>query len=113
VVTTPNVYSLRWRTRFFLTGKQNGFDVDYDPEHIHPMMLYAAKRVIFPRYQLEIDRLVTYPEYSEFSRWFARLAATVLSWILPNDLPWGHALPVPEKASITADSRSRIDPNAL
>ena len=88
VVTTPNIYSLRLRTRFFLTGKQHGFDINYDPEHIHPMMLYAAQRVIFPRHNLEVARLLSYPENgSNGSRWFARLAERGLSLILPNDLP--------------------------
>jgi 2-polyprenyl-3-methyl-5-hydroxy-6-metoxy-1,4-benzoquinol methylase len=88
VVTTPNIYSIRWRTRFFLTGKQQGFDINYDPEHIHPMMLYAAQRVIFRRHNLEVARLLTYPENGgNGSRWFARLAERGLSLILPNDLP--------------------------
>ena len=88
IVTTPNIYSLRLRTRFFLTGKQHGFDINYDPEHIHPMMLYAAQRVIFPRHNLEIARLLTYPEKgSHGSRWFARLAERALSMILPNQMP--------------------------
>ena len=88
IVTTPNIYSLRWRTRFFLTGKQHGFDINYDPEHIHPMMLYAAQRLILPRHNLEIARLLTYPEKGGVSsRWFARLAERALSVILPNQLP--------------------------
>jgi 2-polyprenyl-3-methyl-5-hydroxy-6-metoxy-1,4-benzoquinol methylase len=88
VVTTPNIYSLRLRTRFLLTGKQHGFDINYDPEHIHPMMLYAAQRVIFSRHNFEVARLLTYPENgSNGSRWFARLAERGLTLILPNDLP--------------------------
>ena len=88
IVTTPNIYSLRWRTRFFLTGKQHGFDINNDPEHIHPMMLYAAQRVIFARQNLELARVLTYPETGgDGTRWFARLAERGLSLILPNELP--------------------------
>ena len=52
------------------------------------MMLYAAQRLILPRHNLEIARLLTYPEKGGVSsRWFARLAERALSVILPNQLP--------------------------
>ena len=88
VVTTPNIYSVRVRMRFLLSGKLTWFEHNAEPEHIHPLVLDAVKRQILPEYGLEIDRVLTYPEYgSDGSRWFARLAERGLSLIFPNDLP--------------------------
>ncbi len=85
VITTPNIYSLRWRLRFFLTGKLHGFDINAEPEHIHPWITDAAQRVILKRHGLEVEAMMTHD--GNGSRWFARLAASTLSLVLPNDLP--------------------------
>ncbi len=88
IVTTPNIYSIRVRLRFLLSGKLTWFEHNAEPEHIHPLILDSVKRQILPVYNFAIDRILTYPEYgSDGSRWFARLADKALSLILPNDLP--------------------------
>ena len=84
VITTPNIYSLRWRTRFLLTGTLHGFDVGNDPTHIHPLILKPMRSVI-SKYDLTLAKMLTYDDDS--SRWFARLAERALSLLLPNDLP--------------------------
>jgi 2-polyprenyl-3-methyl-5-hydroxy-6-metoxy-1,4-benzoquinol methylase len=87
VVTTPNIYSIRVRMRFLLSGKLTWFEHNAEPEHIHPLILDAVKRQILPKYNLVADRVLTYPERGSGTRWFARLAASALSIALPNDLP--------------------------
>ena len=88
IVTTPNIYSIRVRVRFLLSGKLTWFEHNAEPEHIHPLILDSVKRQILPEFNFAIDRILTYPEYgSDGSRWFARLADKALSLILPNDLP--------------------------
>jgi SAM-dependent methyltransferase len=88
VVTTPNIYSIRVRLRFLLSGKLTWFEHNAEPEHIHPLVLDSVKRQILPKYGFAIDQVLTYPERgSDGTRWFARLAARALSLGLPNDLP--------------------------
>lgn len=87
VITTPNIYSLRARVRFLLTSKLFSFEQNYDPEHIHPMVLDAFKRVILRKYPLTLERVLTYPPHgSDGSRWFARAAERALSLAFSNDL---------------------------
>ena len=87
IVTTPNIYSVRVRLRFLLSGKLTWFEHNAEPEHIHPLVFDAVKRQILPEHGFAIDRILTYPEHgSDGSRWFARLAERTLSLILPNDL---------------------------
>ncbi len=88
VVTTPNIYSVRVRMRFLLSGKLTWFEHNAEPEHIHPLVLDSVKRQMLPEYSFAIERVLTYPERgSDGSRWFARLAERALSLFLPNDLP--------------------------
>ncbi len=88
IVTTPNIYSVRVRMRFLLSGQLTWFERNAEPEHIHPLILDAVKRQILPKYSLAVDRALTYPERgTNSSRWFARLAASGLSLVLPNALP--------------------------
>jgi hypothetical protein len=87
-VTTPNIYSVRARLRFLLSGRLLWFEYNAEPEHIHPLVLDSVKRQFLPKYRLEIVRVLTYPEHgSDGSRWFARLAASALALIVPNALP--------------------------
>ena len=88
VVTTPNIYSLRVRMRFLLSGELTWFERVANPEHVHPLIIEAVKRRILPKYDLVLDKMLTYPEHgSDGTRWFARLAERALSLTLPNDLP--------------------------
>jgi 2-polyprenyl-3-methyl-5-hydroxy-6-metoxy-1,4-benzoquinol methylase len=88
VVTTPNIYSVRVRMRFLLTGKLTWFEHNAEPEHIHPLVLDAVKRQILPEYGLGIDRVLTYPEHgSDGTRWFLRIAERALSLVVSNNLP--------------------------
>ena len=88
IVTTPNIYSLRVRMRFLLSEKLTWFEQVSNPEHVHPLVIEAVKRQILPKYDLALEKLLTYPEHgSDGTRWFARLAERALSMALPNDLP--------------------------
>ena len=88
IVTTPNIYSVRVRMRFLLSGKLTWFEHNAEPEHVHPLVLDAVKRQILPEYGLGIDRVLTYPEHgSDGTRWFPRIVERALSLALPNDLP--------------------------
>lgn len=88
VITTPNVYALRWRARFLATAKLDNFDVPINPEHIHPWLVHANSRVILPRYGFEVVELVSYPETGGVAtRWFGRIIEKALSLVFPNELP--------------------------
>src|SRR5260370_24672833 len=88
MVTTPNIYSVRARTRFLLTGKLTFFDTNAAPDHIHPLALDAFVRHVLPRYPLILERVWSYPENgSNGSRGFARFAARALATVLPDPLP--------------------------
>jgi SAM-dependent methyltransferase len=87
IIATPNVYSLRVRTRFFLTGKLTGFEDTDEPERIHPLELHVVERQI-PENGLGLDRVLTYPEHGgDGTLWYERIAESALSLVLPNDLP--------------------------
>jgi SAM-dependent methyltransferase len=88
LVTTPNIYSVRVRTRFLMTGKLTFFDANAAPDHIHPLALHAFIRHVLPRYPLTLERVWSYPENgSNGSRWFARIIARTLGTLLPDPLP--------------------------
>jgi SAM-dependent methyltransferase len=88
LVTTPNIYSIRARARFLMTGKLGFFDTNAAPDHIHPLALDAFIRHVLPRYPLTLERVWSYPENgSNGSRWFARSAARALAFVLPEPLP--------------------------
>ena len=84
VITTPNIYSLRLRMRFLLTGRLHSFDTNGDPTHAHPLILQPTQTILL-RHGLELAQTLTYD--GNGSRWFARLAERALSLALPNDLP--------------------------
>jgi 2-polyprenyl-6-hydroxyphenyl methylase/3-demethylubiquinone-9 3-methyltransferase len=85
VITTPNIHALRLRVRFLFTGKLHGFDVNADPEHVHPWLIGDAHSAMLARNGLELYQMLTYD--SGGSRWFARFAERALSLVFPNDLP--------------------------
>jgi SAM-dependent methyltransferase len=88
MVTTPNIYSVRVRARFLLTGKLTFFDTNAAPDHIHPLALDAFVRNVLPRYPLTLERVWSHPENgSSGSRYFARIMARTLARVLPDPLP--------------------------
>jgi SAM-dependent methyltransferase len=88
MVTTPNIYSVRVRTRFLLTGKLTFFDTNAAPDHIHPLALDAFIRHVLSRYPLKLERVWSYPEKgSNGSRLFARFIASTMARVLPDPLP--------------------------
>jgi 2-polyprenyl-3-methyl-5-hydroxy-6-metoxy-1,4-benzoquinol methylase len=111
IVTTPNIYSLRVRMRFFVEGEMLWFDKYANDHHIHPVLLRALKRVVLEPRALSIVEIRTYPETGANPlgrRWFARLLNRILARILPNALP-GDALCLfirREKASETQMARN-------
>jgi SAM-dependent methyltransferase len=91
VMTTPNIYSIRARTRFLLKGTMPYFDHSANPEHIHPLLLDAIVRTILPRHRLTLQRVCSFPEQgSNGSRWFVRLGQRLLGYTLPDPLPGDH-----------------------
>jgi SAM-dependent methyltransferase len=88
-ITTPNIYSVRYRARFLLMSQLGGFEGPRtNPEHIHPLVLEAFTRVILPRYPFTLEHVTSYPPYgSDGARWFARLAGRLLSFVFSNELP--------------------------
>jgi len=87
LVTSPNIYSVRIRARFFLTGKLPFFDIGADPDHLSPLLLTGIDKLI-SRYGFDLIDLWTYPsDGSHGSRPIARMLAKALSWFLPNNLP--------------------------
>lgn len=71
VITTPNIYSIGTRFRFLVTSELLTFEGDKycNPEHIHPFLLEAFKRVILPRYRLRLEKTVGYVRADEGARW--------------------------------------------
>jgi SAM-dependent methyltransferase len=87
LLTSPNIYSVRIRARFFLTGKLPFFDVGADPDHLSPLLLTGIDKLI-SRYGFDLIDLWTYPsDGSHGSRAVARMLAKALAWFVPNDLP--------------------------
>jgi SAM-dependent methyltransferase len=88
MITTPNIYSVRVRARFLMSGKLTFFDTNAAPDHIHPLLLDAFIRHVLPRYPLELERVWSYPEKgSNGSRLSARVAARILGAIVSDPLP--------------------------
>ena len=90
IITTPNIYSLRARMRFLLTGRMTWFEepANAEPDHIHPLMLEAYNRKIFKRLGLEIAVTCTYPEHgSDGTRGVQRLITRLLAAAIPDRLP--------------------------
>jgi SAM-dependent methyltransferase len=87
LLTSPNIYSVRIRARFFLTGRMPFFDVLADPHHLSPLLLTGIDKLV-SRYSFDLIDLWTYPPHgSNGSRALARLLAKTLAWVVPNDFP--------------------------
>jgi SAM-dependent methyltransferase len=92
LITSPNIYSLRARSRFLIGRNVPFFErakgsVPVELDHIHPVVLEAYKRKIFAPLNLPLVRVWTYPKRgSDGSRWFARLLARMLALALGDDL---------------------------
>ncbi len=92
LITSPNIYSLRARLRFLITGAVPFFEraahsTPIELDHIHAIVLQAYKRKIFMPLELSLVRVWTYPDAgSGGSRWFARLAARAMRLVLSDDL---------------------------
>lgn len=61
LITTPNIHSLTCKARFLLTGNLSQFDSKGDVGHIHPVLLYAFRKIA-TRYNLEISTTWCFPE---------------------------------------------------
>ncbi|MGH8013676.1 MAG: class I SAM-dependent methyltransferase [Candidatus Binataceae bacterium] len=93
LITSPNVYSLRARARFFAFGGMPFFErrahsVPVEADHIHPILLEAYERKIFTPLGLILTRLWTHPEHGSVgSRLSARIAARLMRIALADQLP--------------------------
>jgi SAM-dependent methyltransferase len=89
LITTPNLHSVRARLRFALTGKLQGFDptdAPADPTHLYPVFLTCLDRLL-ARYQLKtVERWTFPPRWGAGTRLTRRLAAGMLTTVLPNHL---------------------------
>jgi SAM-dependent methyltransferase len=92
LITSPNIYSVRARAKFLVRPGMPYFEkkanaASANPDHIHPVVLEAYERKIFRPLNLSIARVWTYPVIgSQGSRWFARVAARVLRFVLSDNL---------------------------
>jgi SAM-dependent methyltransferase len=87
LLTSPNIYSVRIRARFLLSGKLPFFDVGADPDHLSPLLLTGIDK-LSARYGFELIDLWTYPsDGSNGARPIARMLAKALAWFVPNNLP--------------------------
>lgn len=92
LITSPNIYSLRARMRFLITGgfpffERAAHSTPIELDHIHPIVLEAYQRKIFTPLGLSLVRVWTYPHAgSRGSRWFARLAERAMQSVLSDDL---------------------------
>jgi SAM-dependent methyltransferase len=91
LITSPNIYSLRARVRFLLSGGVPSFErvahsTPIELDHIHPVVLEAYQRKIFTPLELPLVRVWTYADRSG-SRWFPRLTARMLRLVLSDELP--------------------------
>ena len=93
LITSPNIYSLRARTRFLIRQgvpffEQMAHSTPVELDHIHPVILEAYQRKIFTPLELSLVRVWTYPDSGSHGlRWFARLAARVMRLAFSDDLP--------------------------
>jgi 2-polyprenyl-3-methyl-5-hydroxy-6-metoxy-1,4-benzoquinol methylase len=93
LITSPNIYSLRARLRLLISAGVPFFErvahsTSIELDHIHPIVLEAYQRKIFNPLELSLVRVWTYPDSrSHGSRWFARVAARAMRFVLSDDLP--------------------------
>ncbi|MGH7987625.1 MAG: class I SAM-dependent methyltransferase [Candidatus Binataceae bacterium] len=93
LITSPNMYSLRARARFFAYGAVPFFEpgahaTPIETDHLHPFVLEAYQRKIFGPLGLIPTRLWSYPEHGgNGSRPLARLGAALMRLVLTDQLP--------------------------
>ncbi len=87
VITTPNIRSTPRRVRFLFTSKLEGFDDWWstNPEHIHPLVLEATKRVILPKYPFTLEAAESFDPQG--GRRYARVVARSLAALFSDELP--------------------------
>jgi len=87
VVTTPNIYALGARVRFFLSGQLRWFD-EAAPDHLHPLILETFLPSALKRTGLILKRMLTYPENRALHcRMLPRLATRSLGLVLKDRYP--------------------------
>jgi SAM-dependent methyltransferase len=93
LITSPNIYSLRARLRFLLTGSLPGFETASSKaliqlDHLHPVILEAYERKVFRPLNLSVQRSWSYPENTGQSvRWFVAVGLRLLRLCLPDKAP--------------------------
>jgi SAM-dependent methyltransferase len=87
VLTTPNIFSLRARLRFFIKGDLISFNRTGDPTHLHPLIPYTFEHAIIRESGLILRKMATYPEHSHGAGRLATLAVRTLSFVLSDELP--------------------------
>ena len=88
IITTPNIESLRARTRALLAGKIPSFDHKSDPTHLMPI-LHASLQKMLHRRDLRIVAVRQYPENPSASLMFSarvNYMSRLLRAVLPDDL---------------------------
>jgi SAM-dependent methyltransferase len=90
LITSPNIYSLRSRTRFLLNAKMPAFErctkSPIEEDHLHPIVLEAFKRKVVAPLDLQIERLWTYSADGSIRR-VAKVIIGVLRLLLKDELP--------------------------
>ncbi|MBW2737955.1 MAG: methyltransferase domain-containing protein [Deltaproteobacteria bacterium] len=88
LMTTPNVYSLACRLRFFVLSDLKQFGEVGDPTHIYPVFLSNMERIL-RRYRLEIAAKWGYPANGRTlsSRRLINILCSSLRLILPEEIP--------------------------
>lgn len=88
IITTPNIESLRARTRALINGKIPSFDEKSDPTHLMPILQDTLSKML-KRRNMKISATLQYPANKNKSiqyRTSVSLLARVLGLILSNDL---------------------------
>ena len=88
IITTPNIESLRARTRALLNGKIPSFDEKSDPTHLMPILQDTLAKMLARR-KMKISETLQYPDNKNQSiqyRTSVRLLARVLGLILSDEL---------------------------
>ncbi len=88
LITTPNIESLRARTRALINGKIPSFDEKSDPTHLMPILRDTLVKMLARR-QMRILDIYQYPVNRNHSlqyRTSVRLLSRVLGLVLPDEL---------------------------
>jgi 2-polyprenyl-3-methyl-5-hydroxy-6-metoxy-1,4-benzoquinol methylase len=88
LVTTPNIESLRARTRALVNGKTPSFDEKSDPTHLMPILRDTLVKMLARR-QMRIMEIHQYPVNRNHSlqyRTSVRLLSKILGFVLSDEL---------------------------